>query len=238
MVKAVIFDLDGLLVDTEIISYRILEEILAGFGYRFTLEEYTRGFSGKPETANSAHLVEAYQLPWTPEEAVERNIRREEFLRAGLAPEEALERILRREEELHTQGVELKPGAKELLAYLQETGRGIAMASSSTRDRALNLLDQHGVTGYFQRFVFAGEVERGKPAPDVFLKACEKLGEAPEDCLVLEDSEAGIQAAHAARIPVICVPDLKTPERRFLDLTAAVCPSLDQVIPYLSDKKG
>lgn len=218
MVKAVIFDLDGLLVDTEIISYRILEEILAGFGYRFTLEEYTRGFSGKPETANSAHLVEAYQLPWTPEEA--------------------LERILRREEELHTQGVELKPGAKELLAYLQETGRGIAMASSSTRDRALNLLDQHGVTGYFQRFVFAGEVERGKPAPDVFLKACEKLGEAPEDCLVLEDSEAGIQAAHAARIPVICVPDLKTPERRFLDLTAGVCPSLDQVIPYLSDKKG
>lgn len=218
MVKAVIFDLDGLLVDTEIISYRILEEILAGFGYRFTLEEYTRGFSGKPETANSAHLVEAYRLPWTPEEA--------------------LERILRREEELHTQGVELKPGAKELLAYLQETGRGIAMASSSTRDRALNLLDQHGVTGYFQRFVFAGEVERGKPAPDVFLKACEKLGEAPEDCLVLEDSEAGIQAAHAARIPVICVPDLKTPERRFLDLTAAVCPSLDQVIPYLSDKKG
>ena len=218
MVKAVIFDLDGLLVDTEIISYRILEEILAGFGYRFTLEEYTRGFSGKPETGNSAHLVEAYQLPWTPEEA--------------------LERILRREEELHTQGVELKPGAKELLAYLQETGRGIAMASSSTRDRALNLLDQHGVTGYFQRFVFAGEVERGKPAPDVFLKACEKLGEAPEDCLVLEDSEAGIQAAHAARIPVICVPDLKTPERRFLDLTAAVCPSLDQVIPYLSDKKG
>ena len=218
MVKAVIFDLDGLLVDTEIISYRILEEILAGFGYRFTLEEYTRGFSGKPETANSAHLVEAYQLPWTPEEA--------------------LERILRRGEELHTQGVELKPGAKELLAYLQETGRGIAMASSSTRDRALNLLDQHGVTGYFQRFVFAGEVERGKPAPDVFLKACEKLGEAPEDCLVLEDSEAGIQAAHAARIPVICVPDLKTPERRFLDLTAAVCPSLDQVIPYLSDKKG
>ena len=218
MVKAVIFDLDGLLVDTEIISYRILKEILAGLGYSFTLEEYTRGYSGKPETANSAHLAEAYQLPWTPEET--------------------LERILRREEELHAQGVELKPGAKELLAYLQETGRGIAMASSSTRDRALNLLDQHGVTGYFQQFVFAGEVERGKPAPDVFLKACEKLGEAPEDCLVLEDSEAGIQAAHAARVPVICVPDLKTPEQRFLDLTAAVCPSLDQVIPYLSDKKG
>ena len=179
---------------------------------------YLRAYGTETPDFDAAQLVEAYKLPWTAQEA--------------------LERILSREEELHAQGVELKPGAKELLAYLKQEGCGVAMASSSTRERALNLLDQHGVTGYFQRFVFAGEVERGKPAPDVFLKACEKLGQAPEDCLVLEDSEAGIQAAHAARIPVICVPDLKTPERRFLDLTAAVCPSLDQVIPYLSDKKG
>lgn len=218
MVKAVIFDMDGLLVDTEIVSYQILKEILAGFGREFSLEEYTRDFSGKPETANAAHLVEAYRLPWTAAEA--------------------LERIFRREEELHAQGVALKPGAKELLAYLRETGRGVAMASSSTRDRALALLDQHGITDYFQQFVFAGEVERGKPAPDVFLRACEKLGQAPADCLVLEDSEAGIQAACAAHIPVVCVPDLKTPDRRFLDMTAAVLPSLNEVIPYLINQKG
>lgn len=218
MIQAVIFDLDGLLVDTETICYQILKEILARFGHPFSLEEYTRDYSGKPETVNAAHLAEVYQLPWTAEET--------------------LERILHREEELHAQGVELKPGAKELLAYLRETGRGVAMASSSTRARALNLLDQHRVMEYFQQFVFAGEVERGKPNPDVFLKACEKLGQAPGDCLVLEDSEAGIQAAHAAGTPVICVPDLKTPERRFLDMTAAVLPSLDKVIPYLSNQKG
>ena len=218
MVNAVIFDLDGLLVDTETVSYRILQEILAGFGRDFTLEEYTGEFCGKPETANAAHLVEAYRLPWTAAEA--------------------LERIFRREEELHAQGVALKPGAKELLAYLRETGRGIAMASSSTRDRALNLLNQHRIEDYFQQFVFAGEVERGKPAPDVFLRACEKLGEAPENCLVLEDSEAGIRAACAARIPVICVPDLKTPEKRILERAAAVLRSLDEVLPYLSNLKG
>ena len=200
MIQAVIFDLDGLLVDTETICFQILKEILARFGHPFSLEEYTRDYSGKPETVNAAHLAQAYQLP--------------------------------------AQGVALKPGAKELLAYLRETGRGVAMASSSTRERALNLLDQHRVTEYFQQFVFAGEVERGKPNPDVFLKACEKLGRAPGDCLVLEDSEAGIQAAHAAGTPVICVPDLKTPERRFLDMTAAVLPSLDKVIPYLSNQKG
>ena len=218
MVKAVIFDLDGLLVDTEPICCRILQDILAEFGRTITLEEYVRGYSGKPERANVARLIESYRLPWTVEE--------------GRA------RIFTLEEELHAQGVALKPGAKELLDHLRETGRGVAMASSSTRERALNLLNQHGVAEYFQQFVFAGEVEQGKPAPDVFLKACEKLGQAPGECLVLEDSEAGIQAAYAAGVPVICVPDLKTPEERFLKLTAAVCPSLDRVIPWLEGKAG
>ena len=218
MIQAVIFDLDGLLVETDTICYQILKEILARFGRPFALEEYTRSFSGKPETVNAAHLVEAYKLPFPAEEA--------------------LERILRREEELHAEGVPLKAGAGELLSYLRQRGYGTAVASSSTRDRALNLLDRHGVTEYFHQFVFAGEVEQGKPAPDVFLKACEKLGRAPGDCLVLEDSGAGIQAAHAAGIPVICVPDLKTPERRFLDMTAAVCPSLWEVIPFLEERSG
>lgn len=218
MVKAVIFDLDGLLVDTETVCYQVLREILAEFGHSFTLEEYAREYSGKPGRVNTAHLIESYRLPWTVEEG--------------------RERIFGRERELHARGVALKPGARELLAYLRREGCGVAMASSSGPERALNLLDQHQVTGYFQQFVFAGEVERGKPAPDVFLKACEKLGQAPEDCLVLEDSEAGIQAAHAAGTPVICVPDLRTPDKQFLDLTAAVCPSLREVIPYLSNQKG
>ena len=63
MIQAVIFDLDGLLVETETICYQILKEILARFGRPFALEEYTRSFSGKPETVNAAHLVEAYKLP-------------------------------------------------------------------------------------------------------------------------------------------------------------------------------
>lgn len=218
MIKAVIFDLDGLLVDTEPICYQILRDILAPFGYPITLEEYVQGYSGKPEDANVAHLIEAYNLPWTVEEG--------------------LDRVFSMERELHARGVALKPGAGELLDYLERGGYGITVASSSTRDRALNLLGQHGVTKYFRQFVFAGEVERGKPAPDVFLKACEKLGQAPERCLVLEDSGAGVQAAHAAGTPVICVPDLKTPDRRFLNMTSAVLPSLDQVIPYLSHQKG
>lgn len=216
MTKAVIFDLDGLLVDTELIAYQIYKDILEKYGYQFTKEEYSQDYSGKSMTVNVPHVIETYQLPWTVEQG--------------------LEEVLRAEERLLTYGVELKPGARELLAFLKENHYKIAMASSSIRDRALNILRENGVLDYFGQFVFGKEVEKGKPYPDIFLKACEKLGERPEDCLVLEDSEAGIQAANAAGIPVICVPDMKRPSQRVLDRAAAVLDSLDQVIQYLSEE--
>ena len=77
------------------------------------------------------------------------------------------------------------------------------------------------------------EVKKGKPAPDVYLKVAEYLRVKPEECLVLEDSEAGIQAAYAAEIPVICIPDLKKPRENYVAKTAAVLASLHEVIDYL-----
>ena len=216
MTKAVIFDLDGLLVDTELIAYQIYKDILEKYGYQFTKEEYSQDYSGKSMSVNVPHVIETYRLPWTVEKG--------------------LEEVMRAEERLLTYGVELKSGARELLAFLKGNQYGIAMASSSIRDRALNILRENGVLDYFDQFVFGKEVEKGKPYPDIFLKACEKLGQRPEDCLVLEDSEAGIQAANAAGIPVICVPDMKRPDRRLLDRAAAVLDSLDQVIQYLSEE--
>lgn len=213
MLHAVIFDLDGLLMDTEIVSYQIYRELLSGFGQEFTQADYAQAYSGKSERKNVAHLIETYSLPWSLEEG--------------------LEKVLSAETRLLVQGVSIKSGAKELLDYLSRHGFQIALATSSTEERARNMLRQHHIIGHFHQFVFAHEVEHGKPAPDIFLLACEKLKEAPENCLVLEDSEAGIQAAVAAGIPVICVPDMKRPPQAILDRTAAVLGSLDQVIPYL-----
>ena len=76
-------------------------------------------------------------------------------------------------------------------------------------------------------------MERSKPFPDIFLKAAEKAGSKPEECLVLEDSEAGIQAAFAAEIPVICIPDLKKPSEEYAAKTTAIMKSLLDVIPFL-----
>ena len=213
MTKAVIFDLDGLLVDTELISYKIYKEILSAYGYDFLMEEYLQKYSGKTVVQNVTHLIDVHHLPWT--------------LEFGF------HKVSGMEKGFIAQGVELKPGARELLFFLRENHFKVAMASSSIEERALNILRQHNIVEYFDEFVFGYEVKKGKPAPDIFLKACEKIREVPEDCLVLEDSEAGIQAAFSAHIPVICVPDMKVPNQHYLDMTQATLTSLDKVITYL-----
>lgn len=213
MIKAVIFDLDGLLIDSEIISYKIYKEILQQFGHNFSIEEYVQNFSGKTEVKNITNLIDTYSLPWTVEEG--------------------LNNFSKIENKFIAQGIDLKEGAKELLGYLKDNNFKIAIASSSTRDRALTILKQHNIIGYFDEFVFGNEVEKGKPNPDIFLKACEKLSEKPEECLVLEDSEAGIQSAYSANIPVICIPDMKVPNQHYLNMTKEVLSSLEEVIYYL-----
>lgn len=151
MINAVIFDLDGLLIDSEIISYKIYKEILYPFGYDFTIEEYAQNFSGKTEVKNVTNLIDTYNLPWTIDEG--------------------LDTVLKIENKLLEQGVDLKSGAKELLRYLKDKDFKIAIASSSTKDRALNILKQHNLIEYFDEFVFGHEVKNGKPNPDIFYKS-------------------------------------------------------------------
>ena len=183
MIKAVIFDLDGLLIDSEIVSYKIYKEILNQFGHSFSIEEYAQNFSGKTEVKNVTNLIDTYNLPWTVEVG--------------------LDNVLKVEDKFINEGIDLKTGVKKLLTYLKDKNLKIAIASSSTRDRALTILRQHNIVEYFDEFVFGNEIEKGKPNPDIFLKACDKISVNPEECLVLEDSESGIQAAYSANIPVM-----------------------------------
>lgn len=211
--NAVIFDLDGLLIDSEKISYEIILKLLEPFGIDFSLKEYAQQYSGKTEVTNIRHLIEEYQLP--------------------LKLEEGLEKTFALEREMLFKHVDLKPGARELLDYLKKGCFKIALASSSTEERALKIREDHGIRDYFDAFSFGHEVENGKPAPDIFLKACEKIGEDPENCLVLEDREAGIQAAYSAGIPVICIPDMKRPGQEFIEKTECLLDSLVDVITWM-----
>ncbi len=215
MKKAVIFDLDGLLIDSEIISYQLYKDLTGRYGHSFSLEEYARNYSGKTGLGNMETIIRSYDLP--------------------ISIEEGLAFVGEKEKEYVKKGVALKTGAEKLLAYLKDRRCRIVLATSSTRNRALEILGQHGLEHYFDDMVFGTEVKNGKPHPDIFLKACEKAKEPAQSCLVLEDSEAGIQAAHSAGIDVICIPDMKVPGEPFSAMTAAVLPSLLEVIPWLED---
>ena len=200
MLDSIIFDMDGLLIDTEIISYQLYSALLAPYGFTVSLHDYAETYSGKTEEKNVTTLLEHYPLP--------------------LSREECFARISAMEKEFLAKGVALKPGAKELLTYLKERGYKIALASSSIADRAYGILDQHGIRGCFDAFVFGPDLPKGRGKPAA-------------RALVLEDSEAGIQAAHSARIPVLCVPDLHHPAPAYESMTAAILSSLHEVPGWL-----
>lgn len=213
MKNTVIFDLDGLLIDSEIIAYQLYCDLLEKYGQHISIEEYIHNYSGKMAEDNMRAVIDKYRLPISMEE--------------GIAFE------VWKEKEYFKKGVALKRGVEELLSYLKRKQYKILLASSSTKERAVGVLEQNGVAAFFDHMVFGTEVERGKPYPDIFLKACAYAGEAPANCLVLEDSEAGIQAAYAAGIDVICIPDMKKPDERFGRMAAAELPSLEDVISWL-----
>lgn len=213
MKKAVIFDLDGLLIDSEAVSHQLYDELLHKYGKGgMTVAEYARDYSGKTGLSNMTNVIARYGLPITVEQGLTWEVAREKELLLD---------------------VPLKPGAADLLAWLKTEGVAVVLATSSTRERAVGILTRLGVAQYFDDMVFGTEIERGKPWPDIFLKAAEKAHAAPADCLVLEDSEAGIQAAHTAGIDVICVPDMKTPAESYQQMTAAMLKSLAEVKGWL-----
>lgn len=210
--RGIIFDFDGVLGDTELISYRIYQELLDAAGNDLKLQTYISRFVGRTELANARTIVEAYKLSCTPESLVGLVHARE----AQLLP-----------------NARLKEGARELLDRLQTLDIPMAIGSSSERERALSVLDAQGITEYFDALVFSCDVNHGKPAPDIFLLSAKRLGLKPEECLVVEDSQAGIEAARAAGIDVVCIPDLVEPDEAHQAMAAAVLPHLDALGSWL-----
>lgn len=216
--KAVIFDLDGLLIDSEMMSYEICRHFVEQQGGTLSVKDYAEHYCGHTAVSNITRIINKYGITDSLDEC--------------LAKTRALEA------EYIKRGIPLKKGAPELLNYLKEQGIKICLASSSTRGRAYTLLSQNGIDGFFDDGVFGNEAERSKPAPDIFLKAREKLKMPASECLVLEDSEAGVRAAHTAGIPVICIPDLKQPSDGVREMAQAVLPSLETVIDILKSERA
>ena len=141
-----------------------------------------------------------------------------------------------RKEYFNSHPLEVKKGLYDLLEDLKKKNIKMAVASSTRYERVLSNLKSIKVDHYFDAIIGGDQIQHGKPAPDIFLKAVELLGVSKEDALVLEDSKNGILAAHAGNIPVICIPDLIHHSKDILDLTVGCYDSLDQLIDVIVKK--
>ena len=217
-VQAVIFDMDGLLLNTEILARRALQLAGADLGLDLT-DEFFALLIGVPADGNRRLLFEHYG-PAAPADAL--------FAAAA-----------RHQRTLIDSGeMQLKPGVLELLDLLDKTGMPHGVATSSGRDKALHHLQHAGIAERFQAIVTRDEVARGKPHPDLFLRAAQALGMAPGSCIALEDSYNGVHAAHAAGMPVIMVPDLLPPTDEMARKCVAIVPDLQAVSTMLAASSG
>jgi HAD superfamily hydrolase (TIGR01509 family) len=205
-VRAVIFDMDGLMLDTEVISRRSWQRAANDFSHVISDELFTR-FIGRTSPDCEAILHELWG----------------DFSFSAFR-----ERITFHWDELvREEGISLKTGLIELIDSLDARRLPKAVATSSYRERALIRLGQ--LANRFDTLVTGDEITRGKPAPDIFLLAAQRLAIAPDGCIVLEDSHAGLEAARAAGMHAIMVPDLLPPQED----TAHVCASLHEVRLWL-----
>ncbi|MDR1353379.1 MAG: HAD family phosphatase [Treponema sp.] len=208
---AVIFDMDGLMLDTERPVVAAWERAAGELGWRLT-EEVLAGTIGVDEEATRKVMVGSYGQDF-PYEAV-----REELGRVYT-------------EDAERNGIALRPGLLALFEYLNSLGVPMAVATSSSRDIALWKLEMAGIRDLFPLLVCGDEVRRGKPAPDIFLKAAELLGKKPGECLGFEDSPAGLRALDAAGIKSVFIKDMVEPPPEVLAAVWLRLNSLDEAVP-------
>ncbi len=218
MIKAVIFDMDGLMFDSERLTYQCNVEILKEKNLTMS-EDFYKTLLGKTIIMATQLMHEEYGEDFPVKEHIQK-----------------VHQLLHKK--MHEDGVPKKEGLVELLKYLKENDYLTIVATSSDRHRVDDILNVADVAQYYHDSICGNEVTKGKPDPEIFLKACQKLGVEPHEALVLEDSEAGIQAAYNASIPVICIPDMKYPEEKIENLTERIFQSLYEVIDYLEEKNN
>lgn len=210
IIKAVIFDLDGTLIDTEKIYSVLWPKAVAEMGYEMTHDMYLS--------------MRSLGRPFAPK-------RMEEWFGANFDYDGA--RKIRKgyfDKYIEENGIDRKPGAIELLEYLRGKGYITAVATATDIERATEYMEMTGLNGYFDKVISATMVKEGKPSPDVYLYACEQLGLSPAECVAVEDAPNGITSAYRAGLNVIMVPDQSEPDEEIYKMIKCKVDRLDVII--------
>lgn len=214
MIRGVVFDMDGLMFDTERIGVEAWLEAARQTGVPLSREAVlsTLGLNNAAtRAALEPYLGTQYQQC-------------EDFERSFMAAH------------IQNNGIVIKPGLFELLDYLQKCKYRFTMATSSSRERARFFLKESGVQRHFDDIVCGDMIARSKPEPDIYLQACELINLPPAKCLALEDAPAGLLAAHRAGLMPVFIRDLIEPDPRISKLLFARLDTLHDVVDLLESK--
>lgn len=219
MIQAALFDMDGVLFDTEVLGFQAMKQIAAELGYTIDRAFYVTTL-GVPNAQCGGIYRDALGKDFPYEHAIARF--RDFFL-----------------EYVRTRPLPFKPGLVACLSGLKERGVRIALATSTVRELVkeyFTIMPEIG--GYFDGIVCGGEVPRGKPAPDIYIAAARSVGCEPERCIGVEDSFSGVQAIRAAGAHCVMIPDLLPYQPKFDPFVDDCLGSLNDLCPLVDRLNG
>lgn len=216
MAKAVIFDMDGVLIDTEkwLNKYWCQAAAEAGFDMKPWHGLMIRSLAGKYAGPYLQEIFGPSFSYWSIRE------RRKVLMK----------------EHIEKYGIEKKPGVDEVLDYLRAKGIKTAVATATEFTQAKKYLEQIEIYDKFDKVISASMVENGKPNPDIYLYACKEILESPKDCIAVEDSPNGVKSAFAAGLKTIMVPDLTEPDEETKTMIEARADSLYDIILLMEER--
>ena len=214
--KAVIFDMDGVIFDTEKVYLDIWIEVFEKYGYKMTKELYVNVMG-----TGRKNVIKTFLENFGDDLPIEKMYEEKDNQLFYI---------------IENQGIPLKEGVKELFSMLKEKTYKIALATSAKRERVEKQIKDKWLKESFDAIVCGDDVEKGKPSPDIFLKAAKKIDVEPENCFVVEDSPAGIKAAFSGGMKGIHVEDLKVADEDILKYCQKSFKDLQEVKKYLSYK--
>jgi HAD superfamily hydrolase (TIGR01509 family) len=213
--RGAIFDMDGLMLDTEKLLVRFWRQAASEYGYDMTDED----------VFGIRSLSRKYSVPRL----------KERFGQEFPFDDVRSRRIKLMNDFIDQNGFEVKRGLFELLSYLKNSGKSIAVATATARDRATDYLRRINALDYFDAVICGDMVTNGKPEPDIYITAANELGIPCDECAAFEDSPNGVLSAYRAGCQVIMIPDLTQPTEEMLPTLSGVYSDLEKAIAYFEE---